>query len=276
MPTFQRGHATIHYTDTGAPAGKPDAPVVFFGHGLLFSGWMFEPQMAALRNDYRCISIDWRGQGSSPVGLGGYEMDTLTIDVYELLRHLDVPVVNYVGLSMGGFVGVRLAARHPESVHTLTLLNTSVGPEEPEKRKKYMLLTKAYRVAGPRLLRKQVAPIMLAPDNLDAPWIDEWIDRLARTDSKGIIRAVEAVADRDPCETEAGRIFAPTMVIAGEHDLATPKEKSQQIADIIPQAELHVIPGAGHSSTLEKPDEITALLTRFLAANGPHQDSKTT
>lgn len=267
MPTFQRGHTTIHYTDTGAPAGKPDAPVIFFGHGLLFSGWMFEPQIAALRSDYRCIAIDWRGQGSSPAALGGYDMDTLTIDVYELLRHLDVSVVNFVGLSMGGFVGVRLAARHPEIVHSLALLNTSVGPEDPEKRKKYLLLTKAYRLTGPRPLRKQVAPIMLGPDSQDAPWIDEWIDRLARADARGVARSVEAVAERDPCEAEAGRVIAPTLIIAGARDAAIPKEKSQAISELIPQAELHVVEDAGHSSSLEKPDEVTALLSGFLGAN---------
>jgi len=60
MPTFTRDGATIHYIDTGPPAGRLDAATVFFGHGLLFSGWMFHPQIAALRSRYRCVAIDWR------------------------------------------------------------------------------------------------------------------------------------------------------------------------------------------------------------------------
>ena len=79
MPTFRRGHTTIAYTDTGAPAGREDAPVVLFAHGLLFSGWMFHPQIARLRDRYRCVTIDFRGQGNSPRALGGYDMDTLSL-----------------------------------------------------------------------------------------------------------------------------------------------------------------------------------------------------
>ena len=58
--------ARISYTDTGAPASRPDAPTVVFGHGLLFGGWMFGPQVACLREHYRCVTIDWRGQGDTP------------------------------------------------------------------------------------------------------------------------------------------------------------------------------------------------------------------
>lgn len=264
VPYFQRGHTTIAYTDTGAPQGRPDAPVVLFGHGLLFSGWMFRAQVAALRDRYRCLTIDFRGQGDSPRALGGYDMDTLTVDVAELLRHVGVPVVNYVGLSMGGFVGMRLAARYPESVHTLTLLDTAATAEEPDAARRYRTLAKAYRVGGMRPLRSRVAPIMVAERNLGAPWIDEWLDRLARTDRVGLVRAIESVADRDPCEVEARRLIAPTLVVVGAEDSATPPAKSHRIAELVTASRLVEIPGAGHSSPLETPDEVTRHLRAFL------------
>lgn len=264
MPTFQRGHTTIAYTDTGAPEGRPDAPVVLFAHGLLFSGWMFQHQIAALRAGFRCVTIDFRGQGASPRAIGGYDMDTLTVDVAELLRHLQIPVVNFVGLSMGGFVGMRLAARNPEVVHTLTLIDTAATAEEPANRSKYKTLAKAYRVLGIKRLRPKVAPIMLAERNLDAPWIEEWMSMLERTDRAGLVKAIESVADRDPCEVEAGRIIAPTLVLVGAEDAATPPEKARRIIDLIPSARLHEIPGAGHSATMEAPEEVNALLRPFL------------
>jgi len=102
MPTFTCEGATIHYTDTGPPAGRPGASTVFFGHGLLFSGWMFRPQIAALQSQYRCVAIDWRGQGGSPACSDGYGMDTLTEDAVALIGLLKVAPVHYVGLSMGG------------------------------------------------------------------------------------------------------------------------------------------------------------------------------
>lgn len=265
MPTFQRGHTTIAYSDTGAPAGREDAPVVVFAHGLLFSGWMFQHQVAHLRDRYRCVTIDFRGQGDSPRADGGYDMDTLTVDVSELLRHLQIPVVNFVGLSMGGFVGMRLAARNPEIVHTLTLMDTSAGPEDPEVRSKYKMMAKVYRVAGIKPLRSRVAPIMLAERNLDAPWVAEWMTILERVDRAGMVKAIDSVADRDPCEDEAVRIIAPTLVMVGAEDAATPPDKSRRIAELITDSTLHEIPGAGHSPTMECPDDVNTILEAFLS-----------
>ena len=269
MPTFQRGHTTLAYSDTGAPPGRPDAPVVLFLHGLLFSGRMFDPQIEALRGKYRCIALDFRGQGDSPRALGGYDMDTLASDVTELLRHLRVSVVNVVGLSMGGFVAIRLAARNPEIVHSLTLLDTAATAEEPANAKRYRLLAKAYRVAGISRLRSRVEPIMVAPGNVGAPWTDAWLERLERTDRAGLVKAIESVADRDPCEAEARRIIAPTLVLVGAEDAATPPPKARALAELITDSHLHEIPGAGHSSTLERPDDVTEVLSAFLTAHNP-------
>lgn len=265
MPTFKRGHTTIAYTDTGPPPGRDDAPVVFFAHGLLFSGWMFQHQVAHLREKYRCVTIDFRGQGDSPRAMGGYDMDTLAVDVSELLRHLQIPVVNFVGLSMGGFVGIRLAARNPEIIHSLALMDTAATAEEPANRSKYKTLAKVYRVAGIKPLRSRVAPIMLAERNISAPWVEEWMAILDRTDRAGLVKAIESVADRDPCEDEAIRIIAPTLVVVGAEDAATPPERSRRLVDLISMTSLHEIPGAGHSPTMERPAEVNAILEAFLS-----------
>ena len=249
MPTFARGPATIFYSDTGAPPDRADAPVVFFGHGLLFSGWMFHPQIAALKSRYRCVAIDWRGQGQSSATTDGYDMDTLTDDAVALIESLCVAPVHYVGLSMGGFIGQRIAARRPELISTLSLLDTSAGPEDPDKVKKY--------------------PIMFGPpflaDPAGKPVITEWERQLGRTQRSGIRQAVLGVADRLPLEAEIGRIEAPTLVIVGNDDAATPPHKSQRIVELIPGARLVAIPDCGHTSTLEQPDLVTELLRDFLA-----------
>src|SRR5215470_11987860 len=124
MPTIEVNGATIAYTD----AGPATAPTVLFGHGLLFGGWMFGAQIQALRAEYRCVTIDWRGQGGSPPA-GRHDMDTLTADAVALIEALALAPVHFVGLSMGGFVGQRLAARHGHLLRSLTLLDTSAGPE---------------------------------------------------------------------------------------------------------------------------------------------------
>jgi 3-oxoadipate enol-lactonase len=271
MPTFTRNGATINYTDTEAPADRPDAPTVFFGHGLLFSGWMFHPQIDALGDDYRCVAIDWRGQGESTATRDGYDMDTLADDAVGLMEALGVAPVHYVGLSMGGFIGQRIAARRPEVIRTLTLLDTSAGPEDPDKVKRYKLLGRIYRVTGISPLRKAVLPLMFGPTFLADPSrkqiIDEWQVRLSRSQRAGVSKAVFGVADRLPVDAEISRISAPTLVIVGADDLATPPYKSERIAERIPGARLEQVPDCGHTSTLEQPEAVTALLRNFLAQN---------
>src|SRR4051812_27633654 len=75
----------LNISDSGAPTGKPDAPVLVMGHGLLFSTTMWRHQIEVLRADYRCIAIDWRGQGATPPTDGGYDMDTLFEDTAALI-----------------------------------------------------------------------------------------------------------------------------------------------------------------------------------------------
>ena len=92
---------------------------------------MFAAQVAEFSKQYRVIAYDHRGQGSSEVG-GPYDMDTVAADAAELIRTLVGGPVHFIGLSMGGFVGMRLAARHPELVKSLVLLETSANAEPLE------------------------------------------------------------------------------------------------------------------------------------------------
>ncbi|WP_313674711.1 alpha/beta fold hydrolase [Mycolicibacterium sp.] len=268
MPEFRRGDALIYYTDTGAPAERPDAPVVFFGHGLLFGGWMFRPQIEALRGEYRCVAIDWRGQGQSPPAKDGYDMETLAADAMALIVELGLAPVHYVGLSMGGFVGQRIAARNGHLVRSLTLLDTSAGPEDPGKARQYKLLAAIYRMAGITPLRPKVLPLMFGPaflaDPASAPLIEEWEQRLGRCPRAGVAKAVRGVANRASVEPEVTAITVPTLVIVGADDAATPPAKSRRIAELIPGARWEQVPDCGHSSTLEQPAAMTRLISEFL------------
>ncbi len=260
----------IHVTDTGAPAGNPLAATVVFGHGLLFSGHMFEAQIARLRASFRCVTIDWRGQGRTPATADGYDMDTLALDAAAVIEGLGVGPVHYVGLSMGGFVGMRLAARRPELLRTLTLLDTSAGPEDPDKVKQYRLLASIYRWVGMKPLEKKVKPLMFGPAFLasaDAPRaVEKWKSVLAATDRVGMKKAIHGVTDRLPVTDELSAITVPTLVVVGEDDVATPVHKSETIAAGISGSTLRTVPDCGHSSTVEQPQVLADLIEDFLTA----------
>jgi pimeloyl-ACP methyl ester carboxylesterase len=117
MPFKEINGTRIHHTETGS---GPET--IVFSHGLLMSGEMFRDQVAAFSDRYRCITFDHRGQGQSEVTESGYDMDTLAEDAAALIRELNCAPCHFAGLSMGGFVGMRLAIRHPELLKSLILL----------------------------------------------------------------------------------------------------------------------------------------------------------
>ncbi|MCP2279316.1 alpha/beta fold hydrolase [Nocardia amikacinitolerans] len=268
MPTSHINGAELAYIDTGLPPRRPFAPTIVFGHGLLFGGWMFEPQIEALRSRYRCVAIDFRGQGYSAPTPSGYDMDTLADDVVALIDHLDLAPVHYVGLSMGGFVGQRIAARRGELLRSLTLLSTSAEAQGAVHAAKFKLLALAYRLAGTGMVRDRAANLLFGPvfraSTAGEPVIAEWARRLSRSERAGIHRAIVGVADRDAILPELDRIDVPTLVVVGADDVDTPPDKAKQIADHIAGATLEIVPNCGHTCTLEQPEAITELIARFV------------
>jgi len=271
MPTLEVDGTTIGYEDTGPPAGAPDAPTIVFGHGLLFSGWMFRSQVEALSPRYRCVTVDWRGQGGSVATAGGdYQMDSLYADAVALIEHLAVGPIHYVGLSMGGFVGQRIAARRGELLRSLTLLDTSPDRETPRAAVEDIALAAIYRVAGMGLLKRPVKKIMFGPsfraDPANQPVIDEFFARLARSDRAAVRHAIVAVATRKPVYAELDRIAVPTLVVTGADDTPTPPARGRRIAEQVPGARLEIVPDCGHSSTVEQPGAITRLIEEFVTS----------
>ena len=266
MPLVTVNGAQVHIEDAGG-----DGPAVVFGHGLLFSGRMFAAQVERLRDRYRCVTIDWRGQGRSPAAPGNYDMDTLADDAATIIESLDAGPVHYVGLSMGGFVGIRLAARRPDLIRTLSLLDTSAGPEDPEKVSKYRLLARVYRLVGMKPVRGQVEPIMFGPtflaDPASKPQVEDWLRVLAGVNRKGMQQAIYGVTDRDPVTDLLGSITAPTLVVVGADDVATPVTKAETIRDGIAGARLEIVPDSGHSSTIEQPEMLADLIEAHVDAH---------
>ncbi|MGZ5390149.1 MAG: alpha/beta fold hydrolase [Aeromicrobium sp.] len=270
MPLVHANGIQICVTDTGDPAGKPKAPVVVFGHGLLFSGHMFQTQIERLRTSYRCVTIDWRGQGKTPATADGYDMETLSEDAAAVIVGLGAGPVHYVGLSMGGFVGMRLAARRPELIRSLSLLDTSAGPEDPEKVKQYRLLASIYRWVGMSPLEGRVKPLMFGPAFLADPSSrednDRWKQGLRSVGRVGLKKAILGVTDRLPVTDELKAIDVPTLVVVGMDDVATPVAKAEVLVAGIAGSTLKTVPDCGHSSTVEQPEALADLLEQFLGS----------
>lgn len=262
MPQIEANGVKLYFEQKGT--GKE---TIFFSHGLLWSHRMFQAQIDSLSKDFRVIAYDHRGQGQSEVK-GPFDMDTLTEDAAALIQKLSEGPVIFAGLSMGGFVGIRLAARHPHLIKNLILLETSANPEPVENLPKYKTLNGIVKWLGiiPPVANK-VMPIMFAASWLANPskadLVKYWKKELS-ANKKSITGPVEGVIYRKGVEEELSGITCPTLIIVGDEDVATKPEKAKYIQMGIRKSKLHLIPGAGHSSCIEKPDEVNRLISSWL------------
>jgi 3-oxoadipate enol-lactonase len=266
MPYASVNGTRLYYEDTG-PGSTGET--VALSHGLLWSTELFRPQIEHLRARYRVIAWDHRGQGRSDdderetIGI-----ELVTDDALALLDTLGAGRVHLGGLSMGGFVALRIAARHPERVRSLTLLETSAEPEPRENVPKYTLLAWLAKHVGLGLVADRVMPIMFGRSTLTLPERAElrarWQKRLV-ANRRTIVRAVNGVIAREGVEHLLPKIVAPTLIVVGDEDVATTVERARFLERGIAGARLVIVPLAGHSSTVEAPREVNAALDEHLA-----------
>jgi pimeloyl-ACP methyl ester carboxylesterase len=258
----------LYYEDTGGRG-----PAILFSHGLFWDSSLFAPQIAALKSRYRCVAYDHRGQGrSAESDLHAIDMDTLFGDAVALIVALELEPAHVCGLSMGGFVAMRLGARRPDLVRSLLLLDTSADPEPPENARKFRLgnwFARCFGV-GP-LLVDATMPMMFGKSALSDPARaaehDAW-HRQLRSNRRSLWRAVNGVIQRPSIYDELYRITAPTLVVFGEEDTVTVPAKAERIAAAIAGAKLVRIPRAGHIVTLEQPQAVTQAIGGFLDGLG--------
>jgi 3-oxoadipate enol-lactonase len=268
MPRIIINDADLHYMDTGA---DPNKETIVFSHGLLWSGYMFYKQEAYFKKRYRIIAYDHRGQGMSQVTESGYDMDSLYEDAAQLIEKLcPNEKVHFAGLSMGGFIGMRLAARRPDLLKSLILMETSAEAEPAENVPKYRMLSKIIKNIGWWPVAWKVMRIMFGKKFLVHPERAfekrEWRRRLKSSNKEGMLKATDGVIDRKPILDELKNIDLPTIVMVGTMDVATVPAKAEKIVEHIKGSKLVFIENGGHTSSIEEPAQVNAAMDEFLSS----------
>jgi 3-oxoadipate enol-lactonase len=257
MPEIDADGCRIH-VEVG---GLEKAPVLVLSNSLATTLHMWDGQVKSIAQRFRVLRYDPRGHGRSGVPAGPYSMERLGRDVLAVLDALGIRKVNWCGLSMGGMVGQWLGANVAERIERLVLSNTSSYFADKADRDHRLKLVREKGIAA------------FAAANMErwftkgfrerSPQVVAWMQGMfATTPLEGYIACGQAVRDMDHREL-LPKIRAPTLVIAGKHDPATPVEASEYIKSRIPGAALTVL-DAAHLSNVEQPEAYTNAVLDFL------------
>lgn len=257
MPFFDTGTGKLYYEIEG----PDDAPVLVLSNSLGTTLAMWLPQLASLTEHFRVLRYDTRGHGQSEVTTGPYSIAQLGRDVVALLDGLNIPSAHFCGLSMGGMTGIWLGVNALDRIGRLVLCNTSAAIGVPE-------------VWNARIAKVKQDGMESIIDGVLERWftadflvhataqVERVRHMLRNTSAEGYVANCAAVRDMDQ-RSELSRITAPTLVIGGRHDKATPPEHGELIARAIPGAK-YVELNAAHLSNWEVAQAFTQQLLSFL------------
>jgi 3-oxoadipate enol-lactonase len=259
VPFIRAGGRTVYY-DLAGPAG---APVVAFGNSLGTSVAVWDDVVAPISATLRTLRFDMRGHGLTDEAAAP-SMDDLARDAVALFDALGIDRVRFVGLSIGGMIGQRLAAEYPDRVDALVLCAT------------------ANKIGAPATWNERIAAVErdgmpAVRDGVLARWftpqahenrpdlIRGFANMLSRTTVSGYAGACAAIRDADLAADDA-RIACPTLAIAGGDDPVTPPADAFALRDAIAGARAVVIDGAAHIVPAQCPSEFLDIALPFLTS----------
>jgi 3-oxoadipate enol-lactonase len=253
----------LRYDVSGPVGGEPLLMVQ--GLGADSRGWMIQRRHFARR--YRVVTFDNRGVGRSDKPVDGYSMERMALDAVEVLDDAGIGAAHVMGASMGGILAQVMAVRHPERVRSLVLACTAARhhPWRRELLAEWADLVEARGMGafaganmrwlvGPRSLRRfWPAFNALSPVFMSAP-------------AHSFIGQVRAILDTDDSmRLLLPTIDVPTLVIVGSQDILTPQCDSEEIAELIPDAELAIVRGGAHGFMVEAAGAFNRAVDGFLA-----------
>jgi pimeloyl-ACP methyl ester carboxylesterase len=239
----------LHYEVSGPRDGEP--LLLVQGLGADARGWI--RQRRALSGRYRCIVFDNRGAGRSDHPEGPYDLEVMALDALSVLDAVGVERAHVLGASMGGVIAQIVGVRHPERTRSLVLACTAARHHQWRRE----LLAEWADVAsrkGMGALAQQAVRWLIGPRSLRRFWpAVGLIGPLAMTGSaEPFVAQVQAIlAMDDSLRPELCSVAVPTLALVGSQDILTPMGDSEEIAELVPGAELAVIRGAAHGFMLE-------------------------
>lgn len=242
-----------------------NGPWVVMSHSLACDLHMWDEQAKTLAARYRVLRFDTRGHGGSDAPATAYTLEQMADDVKALLDSASVKDPHFVGLSMGGMIGMTFALKYPGVFRSLVLCDTtSRYPAEARgiwaDRIKLATEQGMEPLVQPTLRRWFTEPYLAK----GGPVVDKVARMIRSTPAMGYVGCCHAIPMID-VTSRLAEIACPIQVIVGEQDAGTPVAMAQEIHHAAPGSELVIIPDASHLSNMEQPQAFDQALTGFLA-----------
>ncbi|SHN34677.1 3-oxoadipate enol-lactonase [Cryptosporangium aurantiacum] len=239
-----------------------DAPVLVLGNSIGTNQGMWAPLIPEFVRRFRVLAVETRGHAGSEVLPGPYTLNELGGDFLAVLDEIGISTFRYAGLSLGGMIGMWLAAHAPQRVERMALVCTSAYLPPATA---WIERAETVRSKGTGAIAGTVAGRWFTegfrerePERVAAA-----VAMLEATPDEGYAACCEAIAGMD-LRPDLSRITADTLVIAGADDPATPPSHAEAIVESVPRARLQIVPDAAHLATLEQPDTVATLITAHL------------
>ncbi|MEC7915128.1 MAG: alpha/beta hydrolase [Actinomycetota bacterium] len=256
MPIANVNGQSINYSDSG---GEGDA--VIFSHGFLMDLSMFDSQIQAFGDEYRCIAWDERGFGETPVD-GPFSYWDSADDAVALLDHLGIERAVFAGMSQGGFLSLRAALSHPDRVAGIVMIDSESGAFTEEQIEGYGAMFSQWQLDGPLgELGETAAGMLIGNSDLAEEWIAKWQAR----DRSTLQEPAETLLFRDDITDRIGEINCPVLIIHGEEDQAIPMEAAEDLMNRLSDCRgLVKVPGAAHAPNMTHPELVNEAIGSFL------------
>lgn len=237
-------------------------PVVLL-HGLGSSGRDWEYQVEGLAARYRVIAIDVRGHGRSDKPRGPYSIAMFAGDVAKAIEKLGAKPAHVVGVSMGGMIGLELAARDPSSVRSLIAINNPAAVIARTLKEHWQVFQRfaISRAFGMRKMGEVIAG-RLFPKPEQAPLRAIFAERWAANDKEAYMASLRAIVGWT-VEERLSQIRCPVLVVHGERDYYPIDDKKKYVAKL-KHGSLTVVPDSGHATPADQPAALTKILLDFL------------
>ena len=242
--------------------GGGDRPVIVFSHSLGLDSSTWRPQVEALAGDFRIVLVDTRGHGNSTMSSDSFTLDHLAGDVLAAATGAGADRFHFCGISMGGQIALWAAINRPERLLSIVVANTAarIGAEQSWGER-----AAAIRSGGMTSISEAAKGRFFSPDfrSRRPEWFEGTIATLESCNPDAYIACCEMLGHLD-LTTDVAAVSLPTLIIAGDLDPTASVAQARWLQEQIEGSELEVLEGAAHLSSLDRAEDFTAALRRFL------------